>query len=162
MKAGLAKAREINRLHTAKMVMECLISGLNELMVEQSGFVDRSTEGFQSLKGLARRLNLSFGLDLMKIREAMMELHKMAIDTVPNAMVVTGPSRPPANLLCLELAAEFSNKLIGSDKKFILDSINKTFPNPGENEGWMSLYTYRMSLDPDTMDNTSTHNEKLS
>ncbi|VDP39291.1 unnamed protein product [Schistosoma margrebowiei] len=135
MKSTLAKAREINRVHTARMIAHCL--ELCYLQVESA-----SNE-------LARRLNLSFGLDLIKIRESMVAFHSEGIQFCQTPGV-------PSNLLFLEVVAEFSNKLLRQDKKSIYEYLRRIFPNPVGSE-WASLHAYRSSLDPDNTDNAPGH-----
>lgn len=126
MKSTLGKLREINRTQTAKMLVYCLQLGFGELQAaSQVNLVERSTEGFQSLRELARRLNLSFGLDLIKIREAMVSFHFDGIQFVLSTKPAGGPSSSsstssaaaPSGLLFLEIVAEFSNKLLSQDKR---------------------------------------------
>lgn len=47
-----------------------------ELQDEQRGLIDRSSDAFQSIKELARRFSLSFGLDQIKNREAVAAMHR--------------------------------------------------------------------------------------
>lgn len=123
MKSTLGKLREINRTQTAQMLVYCLQLGFSELQAaSQVNLVERSMEGFQSLRELARRLNLSFGLDLIKIREAMVSFHFNGIQFVLSTKPMGGPSTsgtpsPPSGLLFLEIVAEFSNKLLSQDKR---------------------------------------------
>lgn len=49
-----------------------------ELQAEQ-GEIDRSSDAFQSIKELARRFSLSFGLDQVKNREAVAAMHRSAV-----------------------------------------------------------------------------------
>ena len=85
--------------------------------------MERTSEGFQTLRDLARRLNLSFGLDLIKIREAMVAFHSDGIQFVLSTTSPTsnndGNSAVPTALLFLEIIAEFSNKLLQQDKRSI-------------------------------------------
>ena len=47
-----------------------------ELQAEHGHRIDRTSEAFQSMKELARRFSLSFGLDQVKNREAVAAMHK--------------------------------------------------------------------------------------
>ncbi|VUZ57297.1 unnamed protein product [Hymenolepis diminuta] len=161
MKSTLGKLREINRTQTAKMLVYCLQLGFGELQAaSQVNLVERSTEGFQSLRELARRLNLSFGLDLIKIREAMVSFHFDGIQFVLSTKPAGGPSSSsstssvaaPSGLLFLEIVAEFSNKLLSQDKRSLSNYTYKAFPNATMGEEWASLQAYRTSLDPDSTD----------
>ncbi|KAL3317738.1 Cohesin subunit SA-1 [Cichlidogyrus casuarinus] len=161
MKNTLAKAREINRVHTARMIASCLQLGYSEIeAMDSAGVVERGSEGFQALKELARRLNLSFGLDLIKIREAMVAFHmeniNFCVQAAANAASMmqgaqVGVAGVPPNLLFLEIVSEFSNKLLLQDKKALSQYVARVFPSP-VGEIWQSLHAYKASLDPDSVD----------
>ncbi|CAL8094125.1 unnamed protein product [Calicophoron daubneyi] len=153
MKSTLAKSREINRVHTARMIARCLQLCYSEIEAASNGRVERGSEGLQAVKELARRLNLSFGLDLVKIREAMVAFHSEGIQfCVTSAAAVAAATGQvagvPPNLIFLEIVAEFSNKLLRQDKKGLSEYVSRIFPNP-VGEEWASLHAYRSSLDPD-------------
>lgn len=76
IKATLGKAREINKVQTAKTLAMSLTQLFKELQAEQGPFVDRGSEQFMAIKELARRFSLSFGLDQVKNREAVAAMHK--------------------------------------------------------------------------------------
>ena len=82
----------------------------------------KQDEYFQSLKELAKRFALSFGLDNMKNRDAVAAIHREGIhftfNTIENP---ENPLGPPPNLPFLEIISEFSNKLIKPDKKTVYD-----------------------------------------
>ncbi|BHF70258.1 Cohesin subunit SA-2 [Sparganum proliferum] len=156
LKSTLGKMREINRVHTAKMIALCLQLGFTELQESCSDEnLDRSSDGFQALRELSRRLNLSFGLDLIKIREAVVAFHSeglqfcLASMPAPASQDATPPV--PQNLLFLEIVAEFSNKLLRQDKQSISEYTYRLFPG-ASGEEWASLQAYRTSLDPDSVD----------
>ncbi|CDS37551.1 cohesin subunit SA 1 [Echinococcus multilocularis] len=168
MKSTLGKLREINRVHTAKMIVYCLQLGFSELQAAcQGSSLERASDGFQALRELARRLNLSFGLDLIKIREAMVAFHSDGIQfvlstTAPATNTTAGDTHSvPTGLLFFEIMAEFSNKLLQQDKRSISSYTFRIFPQ-ASGEEWASLQAYRTSLDPDASDhhplNTSSQN----
>ncbi|CAH8682361.1 unnamed protein product [Schistosoma rodhaini] len=161
MKSTLAKAREINRVHTARMIAHCLELCYLQVEAASNNCVERGSEGLQAVKELARRLNLSFGLDLMKIRESMVAFHsegiQFCVSRAASTAAATGQAPGiPSNLLFLEVVAEFSNKLLRQDKKSIYEYLRRIFPNPVGSE-WASLHAYRSSLDPDNTDNAPGH-----
>ncbi|KAF8565992.1 hypothetical protein P879_06467 [Paragonimus westermani] len=156
MKSTLAKSREINRVHTARMIAHCLQLCYAEVEAASNKHVERGSDGLQSVKELARRLNLSFGLDLVKIREAMVAFHSEGIQycvaSAAAAASATGqPPGVPPNLLFLEIVSEFSNKLLRPDKKGLSEYVSRVFPNP-VGEEWASLHAYRSSLDSELTD----------
>jgi cohesin complex subunit SA-1/2 len=70
---------------------------------------------------LAKRFALSFGLDALKNREAITALHRDGILFATNPLEnPSDPTGPPPNLAFLEIAAEFTNKLLKQDKKMVL------------------------------------------
>ncbi|KAH8867922.1 Cohesin subunit SA-2 [Schistosoma japonicum] len=161
MKSTLAKAREINRVHTARMIAHCLELCYLQVEAASNNYVERGSEGLQAVKELARRLNLSFGLDLIKIRESMVAFHsegiQFCVSRAASTAAATGqPPGIPSNLLFLEVVAEFSNKLLRQDKKSIYEYLRRIFPNPIGSE-WASLHAYRSSLDPDNTDTGPGH-----
>ena len=80
----------------------------------------KQDENFQSLKELAKRFALSFGLDNMKNRDAVAALHREGIHFTFNTLEnPENPLGPPPNLPFLEIIIEFSNKLIKIDKKTV-------------------------------------------
>lgn len=92
--------------------------------------VERGSEGLQAVKELARRLNLSFGLDLIKIRESMVAFHsegiQFCVSRAASTAAATGQTPGvPSNLLFLEVVAEFSNKLLRQDKKSIYEYLRR-------------------------------------
>ena len=67
------------------------------------------------------RFALSFGLDALKNREAVAQLHREGILVAVNPMENNDdPSGPPPNLPFLEILTEFTNKLLKQDKKVVL------------------------------------------
>lgn len=69
---------------------------------------------------LAKRFALSFGLDAVKNREAIIVLHRAGIlFAVQNTEAAEDPSAPPPCLLFLEILNEFTNKLLKQDKKVV-------------------------------------------
>ncbi|XP_076435529.1 cohesin subunit SA-2-like [Babylonia areolata] len=149
IKATLSKAREINKVNTAKTLAISLTQLYKELQAEQ-GQIDRSSDAFQSIKELARRFSLSFGLDQVKNREAVAAMHREGIvfsmlPSDPNAP----PTTPPPNLSFMEVLCEFTNKLMKQDKKTVLNYLDKHLTGglpANRSEEWQPLLTYRNSL----------------
>ncbi|KAJ6215292.1 hypothetical protein RDWZM_010648, partial [Blomia tropicalis] len=123
MKTTLVKIREINKVKCAKTMATALTSVFLELRNENPknpNAFTKQDESFQSLKLLARRFALSFGLDCMKIREAVTELHREGIHFAFNTLENSeNPLGQPPNLPFLEIIIGFSNKLIKIDKKTV-------------------------------------------
>ncbi|OTF80919.1 hypothetical protein BLA29_007583 [Euroglyphus maynei] len=130
-----------------------LISVFMDLRSECSNNINAFTkqdENFQSLKELAKRFALSFGLDNMKNRDAIAALHREGIHFTFNTLEnPENPLGPPPNLPFLEIIIEFSNKLIKIDKKTVLSYLDRYIKTalPGvHNDEWQPLISYRASL----------------
>ncbi|KAG1650209.1 Cohesin subunit SA-1 [Nymphon striatum] len=157
IKATLSKAREINKVNTARTMVISLTSLFTDLKTElaKSGVtqVDRQSDDFLTIKELAKRFALSFGLDPIRNREAVTGLHRMGIGYScglpenPNL----NPHGPPANIAFLEILSEFTNKLVKQDKRVILQFLDQrislsAMPTSSRSEDWQPLSTYRNSL----------------
>lgn len=70
------KTRENNKTNCAKTMVQALIYKFNELKEEHPRGIRRNSEEFHSIKELAKRFALSFGLDAVKNREAVASLHR--------------------------------------------------------------------------------------
>lgn len=72
------------------------------------------------------RFALSFGLDALKNREAVTQLHREGILFSVNPMEnPNDPTGPPPNIAFLEIVTEFTNKLLKQDKKVVLQYLDK-------------------------------------
>ncbi|WAR28054.1 STAG1-like protein [Mya arenaria] len=137
IKATLSKSREINKL-------------FRELQDEGNGMIDRSADAFQSIKELARRFSLSFGLDQVKNREAVAAMHRDGILFSIANVDLNDMSKAPPNIAFLEVLCEFTNKLMKQDKKTVLNYLDKQLagvpPIQRNSDDWQALFTYRNSL----------------
>ena len=107
---------------------ESLIIKFKEIRQLQNNesVINRATVEFHSLKELAKRFALSFGLDALKNREAVTSLHREGILLAVNPLEnPDDPNAPPPNLSFLEILTEFSNKLLKQDKKVVLNYLDK-------------------------------------
>lgn len=79
------------------------------------------SQEYTDLKELAKRFALSFGLDAIKNREAIIALHRAGILFAVNQAndSTDDPTAPPPCLLFLEILNEFTNKLLKQDKKVV-------------------------------------------
>ncbi|CAL1527874.1 unnamed protein product [Lymnaea stagnalis] len=150
IKYTLSKAREINKVTTSKTLAMSLQQLFKELQIEQ-GEVDRSSDSFQSIKELARRFALSFGLDQIKNREAVATMHTEGIQfsLTPFENRDKGPNAAPPNLAFLEVLCEFTNKLMKQDKKTVVNYLDKQVEGKipqVRQEDWQPFFTYRNSL----------------
>eukprot|EP00918_Siedleckia_nematoides_P083545 GHVU01183142.1.p1 GENE.GHVU01183142.1~~GHVU01183142.1.p1 ORF type:complete len:1040 (+),score=187.25 GHVU01183142.1:368-3121(+) len=139
IKACLGKAREINKVLTAKTLAMSLTQLFRELQNDQGGVIDRGSEGFQAIKELGRRFSLSFGLDQVRNREAVAAMHKEGIVFATHQEDSTKPVYPPPNLAFLEVLTEFTSKLMKQDKKTVVNYLDKQLPQ-GVESGQEELY----------------------
>ena len=80
----------------------------------------------QQILILNHRFALSFGLDALKNRDAVAQLHREGILVSVNPMENNDdPSGPPPNLPFLEILTEFTNKLLKQDKKVVLKYLDQ-------------------------------------
>ena len=72
---------------------------------------------------------MSFGLDALKNRVAVTTLHREAIlFSVTPRENTEDPTGPPPNIAFLEIATEFTNKLLKQDKKVVLKYLDRWLP----------------------------------
>lgn len=151
IKTTVGKAREINKVNCARTMVTALTALFRELQPGNRGVrICRSLEDFTSLKELAKRFALSFGLDAVKNREAITVLHRegilFAVSTGDN---IEDPTGPPPNLPFLEILSEFTNKLLKQDKRIVLNYLDRRISMgmpSSRGEDWQPLLLYRNSL----------------
>lgn len=151
IKATLSKARENNKVNCSKTMIQSLIIKFREIrQLQGEQNVNRRTVEFHSLKELAKRFALSFGLDALKNREAVTQLHREGILVAVNPMEnPEDPTAAPPNLPFLEILTEFTNKLLKQDKKVVLSYLDKRIASAtpsSHGEDWQPLLMYRNSL----------------
>ncbi|XP_078612244.1 cohesin subunit SA-2-like isoform X5 [Branchiostoma floridae x Branchiostoma japonicum] len=149
IKTTLSKAREMDKVNTARTLNLALTQLFREVKGTQQP-LDRTSQPFLSIKELARRFSLTFGLDPVKTRQAVAEIHKEGI-----VFAITplddpdDPEGPPPFLSFLEILAEFSPKVMKQDRKTILNYLESKL-RPGminkTDDPWLPLLTYRNSL----------------
>ncbi|XP_037089129.1 cohesin subunit SA-1-like [Pollicipes pollicipes] len=150
IKATLGKAREINKVNCARTMALSLQTLFLALTSHPQARINRASDEFISLKELAKRFALSFGLDALKNREAITSLHRegirFAVDPLENPLDPTGP---PPNIAFLEVMAEFTNKLLRQDKRIVLNYLDRRIAAgmpSSRSEDWQPLLMYRNSL----------------
>ena len=94
-------------------------------------------------------VGMSFGLDMVKNREAITALHRDGIIFATNPLENrNNPIGPPPNLGFLEICGEFSNKLLKQEKKVVLQFLDRmlTMGRLSPRREWEPLLFYRNSL----------------
>jgi len=154
IKTTLGKARENNKVNSSKTMVHSLILKFRDIQASQreAKQLDRNTVEFHSLKELAKRFALSFGLDALRNREAVTQLHREAILFALTPLEnPDDPAGSPPNVAFLEIASEFTNKLLKQDKKVVLGYLDKRVSSAASvpsshGEDWQPLHMYRNSL----------------
>ncbi|MEE6496982.1 hypothetical protein FKM82_002547 [Ascaphus truei] len=158
IKETMSKTRQIDKIQCAKTLILSLQQLFNEMLQEHGFNFDRSSPTFSSIKELARRFALTFGLDQLKTREAIAMLHKDGIEFAFKEPSPQGEVHPPLNMAFLDILSEFSSKLLRQDKRTVYAYLEKfmSFQMSLRREDvWLPLMSYRNSLlaggDDDTM-----------
>ncbi|PIC26065.1 hypothetical protein B9Z55_018757 [Caenorhabditis nigoni] len=118
----LSKCREISFVDTGVMIGDALQTLYTEM--DRAQKMDPVCEQFNSLRDLARRLTPALGSDCSKNRYAVTSLHKNAIDFA--FQEYKGDAMPP-NMHFLEIAIEFSGKLLAQDKTAVSRYLQKVY-----------------------------------
>uniref|UniRef100_A0A1I7V1P6 SCD domain-containing protein n=1 Tax=Caenorhabditis tropicalis TaxID=1561998 RepID=A0A1I7V1P6_9PELO len=122
----LAKCREIAFVETGVMIVETLKTRYKEMDEAQQR--EPLSEQFAACHELAKRLCPAFGSDYAKNRYAVTSLHKMAIDFAFEDYDST-KDETPKNIFFLEIAQDFSSKLLQQDKTAVIRYLNKVYQN---------------------------------
>ncbi|CAB4036717.1 Hypothetical predicted protein, partial [Paramuricea clavata] len=134
IKQTMSKCREININYYTKTIALTLFSEYEKLREVGNGPVDKSSEEYTALKELARRLALTYGIELTKepIRKAMINLHREAIlrsfsrdDEQENEQDNAETEIALPNIGFLAVISECSSRLISQDKKTVLGILKK-------------------------------------
>ncbi|XP_051881492.1 cohesin subunit SA-2-like isoform X2 [Pristis pectinata] len=158
IKETLSRTRQIDKIQCAKTLIQSLKQLFSELLQAQGSNVTRWSQPFTSIKDLARRFSLTFGLDQLKTREAMAMLHKNGIEFAFRDFNTKGKNQPPPNLAFLDILSEFSPKLLRTDKRTVFNYLERFITDQMAVESgdeWLPLASYRRSL-LDTRDDDTT------
>lgn len=160
IKETLSRTRQIDKIQCAKTLIQSLKQLFSELVEAQGSNATRWSQPFISIKDLARRFSLTFGLDQLKAREAMSMLHKNGIEFAFRDVNAKGTNQPPSNLAFLDILSEFSTKLLKTDKRTVFYYLERFITDQmavESGEEWLPLAAYRRSLlDSRDDDTTST------
>uniref|UniRef100_H2YHP9 SCD domain-containing protein n=1 Tax=Ciona savignyi TaxID=51511 RepID=H2YHP9_CIOSA len=150
IKETISKTRHVNKLACAQTLALSLKTLFRDTVREQGGVLDQSSQEYGHMKELARRFALTFGLDQVKTRDAVAELHREGIVfALKRDESMFNETEPPANLTFLGILVEFSAKLMKQDKRTVLQYLDKHIsPHQLSNQEslWIPLVTYRNSL----------------
>ncbi|CAL8262557.1 unnamed protein product [Lota lota] len=138
IKETLSKSRQISPVQSAKTVCLCLQQLFSEALS-----TDSSREELGRIRDLAKKLALSFGIDLLRIRKPLVSLHTDGIRFAFRDHE-EGRGQPP-NLNFLEVLSEFSFKLIHQDRNQLASFLKAECPSASLS--WRSLRMYQRSLE---------------
>lgn len=139
----LAKCREISWADFGVMIMETLKTVYLEL--DRREQTDPLSERFGQVRELGKRLAPAFGSDFLRNRYGITSLHRKAIDFAFHELSADGV---PVNIHFLEIALDFSGKLLAQDKIAVLRYLQKVYEKKiGNVEQIMEPYRlYMVSL----------------
>ncbi|XP_056456548.1 cohesin subunit SA-3 isoform X2 [Gadus chalcogrammus] len=138
IKETLRRSRQISTVQSAKTVCLCLQQLFSEVVSTGS-----SKEELGRIRDLAKKLSLSFGIDLLRIRKALVCLHTDGIRFALRGHEEV-PGQPP-NLNFLEVLSEFSFKLIHEDRTQLVAFLKAQCPRAAP--CWPLVRMYQRSLE---------------
>ncbi|KAF1751846.1 hypothetical protein GCK72_018400 [Caenorhabditis remanei] len=143
-KSLLTKCRDIDFVDMGVMIVEALKGLFMEM--DRSQREEPLCDRFNAMRDLAKRLGPLFGSDYAKNRFAVTSLHKKAIDFAFESF--DKKDSMPSNIYFLEIAIEFSGKLLAQDKGAVSRYLNKVYTNRvGTIENvWEPYRLYNLSL----------------
>ncbi|XP_062332798.1 cohesin subunit SA-3 isoform X2 [Osmerus eperlanus] len=112
IKETLCKTRMMSPVQSARTLCLSLQQMFTAEVSEEQGAGDLG-----EIRDLARRLAMSFGIDLQRVRSPLLALHT---DGIRFAFREAEDGDPPPNLAFLEILSEFSFKLLRQDRAQIL------------------------------------------
>ncbi|XP_047209930.1 cohesin subunit SA-2 isoform X3 [Girardinichthys multiradiatus] len=138
IKETVSKSKLINPIQSAKIVCLSLQQLFSEMLTE-----GHNQQDFTEMRELARRLAMSFGVDLHRARKQLVVLH---LDGIRFAFHVgqEGEEEHP-NLAFLEILSEFSFKLLPQDRAQLADFVKSKCPRAALS--WPSVKLYQRSLE---------------
>ncbi|GAA6223099.1 cohesin subunit SA-1-like [Lates japonicus] len=138
IKETVSKSKLINPVQSAKTVCLSLQQLFSEMLTEDHSRLDLS-----EIRDLAKRLAMSFGVDLHRARKPLVALH---MDGIRFAFRDSqeGEERLP-NVTFLEILSEFSFKLLQEDRAQLAALLKSECPSAALS--WLSVRMYQRSLE---------------
>eukprot|EP00794_Sanderia_malayensis_P010977 gene10977-12140_t len=150
IKHTMAKAKEINAIAFVKTLLTSLKQAFEILREEQGGDIDKKSDGFRSLKDLARRFALMLGVNTStdSARKCTLTFHR---EGIVYALANAVPEGVPPNLAFLEVLHELTYRLNHLDRRgkhgilpFLNERIKKYLQKTGD--PWTPLMLYRNGI----------------
>ncbi|KAM3613303.1 uncharacterized protein V6R79_023667 [Siganus canaliculatus] len=137
IKETVNKIKLINPVQGARTVCLCLQQLFSEMLTE-----GHNTQEFGEIRNLAKRLAMSFGIDLHRVRKPLVALHMDGIHFAFRGRQEGEEQHP--NVSFFEILCEFSHKLLQQDR-IQLEGVLKS-ECPSGAISWPSVRMYQRSL----------------
>ncbi|XP_039871877.1 cohesin subunit SA-1 isoform X3 [Simochromis diagramma] len=138
IKETLSKSKLINPVQSAKTVCLSLQQLFSEMLTEH-----HSRQDLTEIRDLAKRLAMSFGIDLHRVRKPLVALHMDGI-----RFAFRDPQegeQPNPNVAFLEILSEFSFKLLQPDRAQLAEFLKSACPSAALS--WPPVKLYQRSLE---------------
>ncbi|XP_026002878.1 cohesin subunit SA-1 isoform X5 [Astatotilapia calliptera] len=138
IKETLSKSKLINPVQSAKTVCLSLQQLFSEMLTEH-----HSRQDLTEIRDLAKRLAMSFGIDLHRVRKPLVALHMDGI-----RFAFRDPQEgeePNPNVAFLEILSEFSFKLLQPDRAQLAEFLKSACPSAALS--WPPVKLYQRSLE---------------
>nr|XP_023659201.1 cohesin subunit SA-3-like isoform X2 [Paramormyrops kingsleyae] len=142
IKETLSRMKIISPVQSAKTLCLSLRQLYSELPWELGEEGVYASPEFKEMRELARRLAMTFGIDLHLVRKPLVSLHKDGIQFSLQGVGET--DKLPRNLFFLEILSEFSYKLLPPDRAQLSGFLESLAPMPLP--AWPPLMLYQRSL----------------
>ncbi|XP_028271897.1 cohesin subunit SA-1 [Parambassis ranga] len=138
IKETVSKTKLINPILSAKTICLSLQQLYSEMLTE-----DRSKRNLTEIRDLAKRLAMSFGVDLHRARKPVVALH---MDGIRFAFRdVQDGEEPYPNIPFLQVLSEFSFKLLPKDRAQLAELLKSECPSAALS--WPAVRMYQRSLE---------------
>ncbi|XP_032383518.1 cohesin subunit SA-2 isoform X1 [Etheostoma spectabile] len=138
IKETISKSKLISPIQSAKTVCLSLQQLFSEMLTE-----DHSRQNLDEIRDLAKRLAMSFGIDLHRVRKPLVALH---MDGVRFAFREPREGEEQhTNVTFLEILSEFSFKLLQQDRTQLAEFVKSECPSAALS--WPSVRLYQRSLE---------------
>ncbi|XP_076595594.1 cohesin subunit SA-2 [Chaetodon auriga] len=138
IKETISKSKLISPVQSARTVCLSLQQLFSEMLME-----DHSRQDLAEIRDLAKRLAMSFGIDLHRVRKPLVALH---MDGIRFAFREPQEGEEPhPNLAFFEILSEFSFKLLQQDRTQLTVFLKAQCPNAALS--WPSVRMYQRSLE---------------
>ncbi|XP_006809016.1 cohesin subunit SA-1 isoform X2 [Neolamprologus brichardi] len=138
IKETLSKSKLINPVQSAKTVCLSLQQLFAEMLTEH-----HSRQDLTEIRDLAKRLAMSFGIDLHRVRKPLVALH---MDGIRFAFREPQEGEEPnPNVAFLEILSEFSFKLLQPDRAQLAEFLKSACPSAALS--WPPVKLYQRSLE---------------